>query len=461
MTECWADTPQVELEPICYTNCFIKSLINNIKNDANGKIYSIISLTEIFDKSHNGGKYFKNNFKHKISRKRLHRNKRLSVKRCFKGGDIYRQQFDPIDRIYAAVDTGFKSTHNYYYEYLEPSINVNQRQLSELETKFKNPLSTVVFENRTAPPKFIRKLDLYRSDRNRTIFNDRQITVPNGKLPIKSYTTKPTDLDNKILFFENETPMKAFVRKEIVDAVAFCENYMQTHDDKIPVNIYLNFPIYFNISMPSSTHMVTIIKINASYYSFGFAFTDTSKTFSQLSDRTHVWDRLGSIFSPDSLFKLKPDEEMRLVDFGILRQSHIENLNSYLSQITGIYADYTESINLNADNTLSDDTDGKIVLKNLQFITNKSRYFSFGSKPLSSDISNNCASFTSKIFEDRINCVCPFKKRLSLFIDNHPENCYAARKDPTNKRCQKLHNLLNTRVRDISVSKFKQIMNFT
>jgi len=454
MTECWADTPQLELEPKCYTHCFIKSLINSIKKDANGKIYSIVSFTEIFNKSHNGGR-------NKISRKRFHNNKRLSIKRHLKGGDVYRQALDNMDRIYAAIDMGFQSNHNYYYEYLEPSIEVNRKQLSELETKFKNPLSTVVYANRTGPPKFITKSDLYKNETNRQLFNNRQLTFPKNKSPIKSYTTKPTDLDNKILFFENTKPMKAFVRKDIVDAVAFCENYMQTHPDRIPVKVYLNFPIYFNISMPTSTHMVTIIKINAQYYSFGFAFTDTSSTFSELSDRTHVWDRLGSIFSPDSLFKLKPDEEMRLVDFGILRQSHIENLNAYLGQITGVYADYIEAINLNDDNTLNDETDGKIVLKNLQFITNKSRYFSFGSKPFSSEVSNNCASFTSNIFEGRIQCACPLKNRFSLFIDNHPENCFAAKEDITNKRCQKLYNLLNTRVKDITVPKFKQIMNYT
>ena len=256
--------------------------------------------------------------------------------------------------------------------------------------------------------------------------------------------------------------MRAFIRKEIVDAVTFSENYMMTHDN-IPVSIYQNFPIYFNISMPASTHMVTVIKIGDNYYSFGFGFSDTSDTFSQLSDMTHLWDRAGSIFSPDTLFKLKPQEQMRLVDFGILRQEHIGKLNTYFEAITGIYGDYIESINLNDDNTLNDNISvgGEIVLKNLQFITNKSRYFSFGKKPLSSDVSNNCVSFTSSIFEGRLTCACPLEKRWSLVIDNHPENCLATLEDVTQKRCQQLYHLLNTRIRTIALSDFKQIMNYT
>jgi len=460
MTECWGDRPRLDLEPICYRECFIKYLINNIqdRDQGDGKIYSIVSLTEIFKRSINGGKRLKK----RISKRRLIRNKRLSRNRYLKGGDIFRHKLDDIDNIYTKIDNGFKTIYNYYNEYLEPSIKINETKLTELGTKFRNPLSTVMFDGRTSQPKFINKSDLYSNTVKRELFNNRQTSVvPDGKFPIKSYTIKPPDLDNKICFYENVRPMTAFIRNEIVEAVAFSDNYLLSHDN-IPVHIYKGFPIYFNISMPSSTHVVTLIKIGNKYYSFGFAFSDTSDTFSKLSDMTHLWDRSGSIFSPDTLFKIKPQEQMRLIDFGILRQTHIDKLNTYFGEITGIYGDYIESINLNADNTLNDDKkDGEIVLKNLQFITNKSRYFSFGHKPLSSTVYNNCASFTSNIFEDRITCACPLKKRLSLVIDNHPENCFATSVDTTQIRCQQLYQLFNSRIQSIALSDFKQIMNYT
>lgn len=459
--ECWADRPLTSLEPGCYTPCFMTALINNIKKQANGNIYSIISLKEIFDTHHNGGS---NKRRRKISKKRVNRNRRVSRNSRRSGGDIYNKLFDNMNSIYQKCDDGFKTFYNYYNEYLEPSIAVDSDQLMELETKFKNPLSSVIFENRTAKPTYVSKLDLYTNEHYTTLFNKTQVVVPNGKSPIHSYTIQPSDLDNKITLFDAKKPVIAFVRKEIVDAVSQCQQYMETKsdDDGISVNDLREFPIYFNISLLSASHMVTIIKINAKYYSFGFAFSDTTKTYNKFADMTHVWDRDGCVFSPDSLFKLKQQETMRLVDFGILRQEHVDNLNKYFNNITGIYADYIETINLNYDKTLNENSGigGQIVLKNLQFMTPKSKYFSLGPKLFSSDEINNCATFTASIFPGRLTCACPLRKRLSLVIDNHPENCSATTDDTSHKRCQKLYQLLNTRSKAITKKKLKQLMNY-
>jgi len=459
MSECWADRPLTNLEPSCLAPCFMTTLINNIKKQANGNIYSIISLKEIFDR-HNGGNKRK---LRKISKKRLSRNRRLSRRSSrLKGGEIYNKLFDNMDSIYQKCDDGFKTFYNYYNEYLEPSIAVDSDQLMELETKFKNPLSSVIFESRTTKPTYVSKADLYTNEHNKTLFNKNQDVVPKGKAPIHSYVIQPPDLDNKIALFDAQKPVNAFVRKEIVDAVALCQPYMENDDANLSVDIIHQFPIYFNISMLSASHMVTIIKIGTKYYSFGFAFSDTTKTFNRFADMTHIWDRDGCVFSPDSLFKLKQQETMRLVDFGILRQEHIDNLNKYFTGITGIYADYTETVNLNADNTLNENMNmgGKIVLKNLQFMTPKSKYFSFGPKQFSSEEINNCATFTASIFPGRLTCACPLRKRFSLVIDNHPENCSATAHDATNKRCQKLYHLLNTRSKTITTKKLKQLMNY-
>ncbi len=463
MSECWADRPLTSLEPSCLTPCFMSALINNIQKQANGKIYSIISLKEIFDQHHNGG-----NKRRKVSKKRLSKNIRRSSRNrrsSLKGGEIYNKLFDNMDSIYQKCDDGFKTFYNYYNEYLEPSISVNSDQLTELETKYKNPLSTVVFESRTTKPTFVSKTNLYGNEHYKELFNKNQGMIPpKGKLPIQSYTIQPPDLDNKIALFDAKKPVNAFVRKEIVDAVALCKHYMDTTSDTdtLSVDTIHQFPIYFNISMLASSHMVTIIKINRKYYSFGFAFSDSTKTFNSFADMTHVWDRDGCIFSPDSLFKLKQQETMRLVDFGILRPEHVDSLNSYFNNITGIYADYIETINLNQDKSLNENMSigGKIVLKNLQFMTPKSKYFSFGPKLLSSSEINNCATFTTHIFPGRLACSCPLRKRFSLFIDNHPENCSATAHDTTNKRCQKLYHLLNTRSKPITKNKLKQLMNY-
>ena len=216
-------------------------------------------------------------------------------------------------------------------------------------------------------------------------------------------------------------------------------------------------PIYFNIDMPRSTHMTTIIKIDTDYYSFGYGFADTISTSNPIADRLSIWDREGTIVSPDNLFRLNTNEEMRLVDFGILCASHIENIETkYLNNIGNIYSDYTMQINLKPDNTLDDiNTEGAIILKNLQFTTNDSRYFSSGQKPLVKDKSNNCVTFTNSIFTNRMVCLCPLSKRFTNIIDNHPDNCKTIKPKKMNhvykNRCQLLYTLLNTHINPYSI----------
>lgn len=217
--------------------------------------------------------------------------------------------------------------------------------------------------------------------------------------------------------------------------------------------------------MPRSTHMTTIIKINTKYYSFGYGFADTKLTSNPIADRLSLWDREGTIVSPDNLFRLNTKEEMRLVDFGILRAYHINNIETkYLNNIGNIYADYTLKMNLNPDNTLDEmRSSGAIILKNLQFTTNDSRYFSSGQKPFSTDKTNNCVSFTNSVFTDRMICTCPLSKRFTHIIDNHPNNCETIKPenidDIYKNRCQLLYTLLNTRIKPISLDRFKKIMN--
>ena len=66
MTECWANDAQIRLEPNCYRECFLRDLIKNIQSNANGKIYSVVSLNEIFKTSHNGGNNFKKKYQKNV-----------------------------------------------------------------------------------------------------------------------------------------------------------------------------------------------------------------------------------------------------------------------------------------------------------------------------------------------------------------------------------------------------------
>ena len=62
MSIVWSEFPQQTLEPICYREQFITSLINDIQDHGDGKIYSIISLNEIFNTSHIGGNHLKKKY---------------------------------------------------------------------------------------------------------------------------------------------------------------------------------------------------------------------------------------------------------------------------------------------------------------------------------------------------------------------------------------------------------------
>jgi hypothetical protein len=446
----WPDRVITGINNSVERECMQGRLINEVLTHINeGKTKSIVSLREIINNNDKLGSQFLQNIK-------KNDNTLIPI------SEEVREEF--INQ----CDEGFYAKYDLYHENIKPAIQFDRDAFNELDSKFGpgQPTSISVKtknrNRRTNSAEFTTKQTLLTNKEKQEDFNYYQTNNPTKQL--KSYVTK-TDVKNKITLFEPDiTGTKINVRSEITDAVKKCNQQLQSITDKnleITFDEYTSFPYYFVFHSAAVGHVMIIIKINNSYYTLGFAFPEDNPN--SFSDALTLWFKEGGIFSPDPLFKLKTigynnpiGQPNRLIDFGILKQSHIDKLNNeYLKNIKNIICHYTETINENADGTLNLDNYSKIVPIDIVLLPSDIRYSSFGRTYLPGAIKQkNCASFAADLFSDTIECQCIFG------VNNHPDNCNNLWFQNVPAICQEIYFLLFTRTKNITFEILKKITNY-
>ena len=447
----WSVPPQSSVEPQCLEGRLINEVLTHIDN---GKTKSIVSLREIIDANNLGSQFLQNIQKADSSL--------ITI------DATVREEF------ITKCDDGFYAKYDLYHENNSPDIQFDRDAFNDLDSKFgpRTSISVKTRHGRTGMYEFTTKQNLLTNTEKQKDFNDYQTLNPEKKLI--SYVTKD-DIDNKIKLFNPDfTPgTKITVRKEIADAVTNCYEKLQSiqnpETEDINKSDYLKFPYYFVFYSVAMGHVMIIIKIENSYYTLGFAFPEDNP--SAFADSLHLWFKDGGIFSPDPLFKLKTityndpiRSPNRLLDFGILKQSHIDKLNNeYLNDIKNIFCHYTETINENPDGTLNTENYSKIVPIDIVLLPRNIKYSSFGKTIIPGRNVNqkNCASFAADIFSDRIACRCPsIFSTPSKLVNNNPENCSNLWFVNVQNICQQIYMLIFKRTMPISFNQFNTVTNY-
>lgn len=199
-------------------------------------------------------------------------------------------------------------------------------------------------------------------------------------------------------------------------------------DDQILDYSLDELPLFFIVADEGRTgnpgHINCIFLIDNKVYTFGFGYgSDASPFFTRLG--THIGAK-GAVYSPDSvnqIFGMSREgvRKYRLVDFGILRNTHLEKLQTF------IRLDVPKSCHIflstDARSHWTSLASTTILIKDLYYSNAKKNVDTYN--PLLRCDTANCVTFMENIFSERITCESSF---FSLNVRSMaglrmPKNC--------------------------------------